>query len=127
MRTKGDFMRHTHAHPSDRTLMLALDRELSVARQRALDHHLARCVPCRARRSAFASMADETARLCRQEAAGVPIEALRRRLRADMAAHSARWQRSISFRLRRTVATLPLVVRVGASIGLLAIGLPMLR
>jgi hypothetical protein len=70
-------------------------------------------------------MADETSRACRSE--GAPPRAatdlLRERLRANMAELAAEWERSFWFRLRRRIAAHPLLIRVGASVALLALGL----
>lgn len=106
-------MWHHQRHPSDHTLLLAVDRELSVPRQLALDRHLSHCARCRAR-STMASLADEASRLCRRGETAISTTALRRRLQADMTELGARWDRSVSFRMRRALTALPFVVRVGA-------------
>jgi hypothetical protein len=120
-------MRHDHRHPSDQTLLLALDRELSVRRRTALDRHLRDCAGCRARSSAMAAVADEASRLYRRGETATSTAPLRRRLQADMTGLGAQWDRSVSFRMRKALATVPLVVRVGAAVALIAFVLPWVR
>ena len=119
-------MWYDQTHPSDETLLLALDRELSARRQVALDRHLSGCERCRARTSRMASVADATSRLClRGETA--PSTALRRRLQAAMTERGARWDRSASFRLRKAFATFPLLIRVGVSVALIGVVVLLMR
>ena len=114
-------------HPSDRTLLLAVDHELSTRRQAALDRHLRACARCRMRASAMASVADDASRLCRGVETAESTAALRRRLQADMTELGAQLDRSIAFRVRRSLTTLPFMVRVGASVALIALVLPWAR
>jgi anti-sigma factor RsiW len=120
-------MQHAQRHPSDQTLLLALDRELSVRRQITLDRHLSSCERCRSRSSTMASVADETSRLCLRGESAPPTAALRRRLQADMAEAGTRWERSVSFRIRKAFATLPFAIRVGASVALVGVVLALMR
>jgi hypothetical protein len=121
-------MLHPGIHPSDQTLLLGLDRELSTRRQLALDRHLANCERCLARSSTLASVASETSRLCfRDETATTSTELLRRRLQADMSELGARWDRSVWFHLRKALATLPLAIRFGASVALIVVVLSLVR
>jgi len=103
-------------HPTDDTLLLAIDRELASARRMTLDRHLTECERCRARLRSIASMAVESADLYRDEMVP-PIgdtEALRERLRASMAGLATAWQRSWWVRLRHGIATVPVIARVAA-------------
>ncbi len=120
-------MWYDQTHPSDETLLLALDRELSARRQIALDRHLSDCERCRARWSAMASVSDETSRLYRRGETLPSTAALRRRLQADMTERGARWNRSVSFRMRTALATLPVAMRVGAAVALIGVVLPLVR
>jgi hypothetical protein len=120
-------MRHDQRHPSDQTLLLALDRELSARRRAAVDRHLRACARCRARSSTMASVADDVSRLYRRDETTTSSTPLRRRLRTDMAGIGARWDRSIAFRVRKALATLPVAVRVGASVALIALVLSWMR
>jgi hypothetical protein len=75
----------------------------------------------------MASVADEASRLCRRGETGTSTAALRRRLQADMTDLGARWNRSVSFRMRKALTTVPFVVQVGASVALIALVLPWVR
>ena len=61
-------MSNSRTHPADTTLILALDRELSLARRMALDRHLMACEACRSRFEAFEEAAREAVRVCRDDA-----------------------------------------------------------
>jgi anti-sigma factor RsiW len=120
-------MWYDQTHPSDETLLLAIDRELSVSRQIALDRHLSDCERCRARSSAMASVADETSRLRLLGETAPSTAALRRRLQGDMTERGARWNRSVSFRMGKAFATLPVMIRVGAAVALIGVVLTSVR
>ena len=115
-------MSRTHRHPTDRLLVCAIDGELSTRRRRAIDAHLRACDQCRRRLAALAALDDEVTRLCRDASAySGRRDRLRDRLRAQMTARAALWNRSRWFRLRRTIAALPISLRMGVSAALLAL------
>jgi hypothetical protein len=120
-------VQHNHVHPSDQTLVRALDRELSVRRRLAVDRHLADCERCGARFAAMASASKLTSGLTLHGETIPSTDAVRRRLRAEMAELSAQWDRSLSFRMRRAFSTAPFAVRVVAVVALMAVVLPLLR
>ena len=120
-------MSHGQRHPSDQTLLLALDRELSARRRAAVDRHLRACASCRARSLTMASVADGVSQLYRGGEVATSTTPLRRRLQTEMTGMGAQWDRSIAFRMRRALATPPLAVRVAASVALIALLLSWMR
>ncbi len=122
-------MLHHRTHPSDVTLLLAIDRELDSRRMVTLDRHLRQCERCRLRRLAFESTVADASGLYR-EAIARPIgdmDALRVRLRANMAVLVTTWQRSWWVRLRHAIATVPVIARVAGSLALIVTALPLVH
>jgi hypothetical protein len=109
-------------HPSDRTLLLGVDHELSVEQKIALDQHLIGCEGCRSRLSEIESTAREISRLHRDRTARqiADVDSLRQRLQANMTDLATTWNRSVWFRIRKGIATLP-PARVGASFAFVAL------
>jgi anti-sigma factor RsiW len=106
---------HSRTHPADTTLILALDRELSLAERVTLDQHLLVCEACRARVEAFERTAREADSVCHQHASGeaAATNALRRRLQQRMTQLGTEWDRSFLFQLRRVATAIPVFARVG--------------
>lgn len=111
-------MSTSRRHPADTTLILALDRELSLGRRMALDRHLMTCQSCRSRLDAFEEAAREATRAYRHVAPddSVSTSALRLRLQERMAELGTEWDRSPLFRFRRAVNAVPVFARVGFSL-----------
>ena len=114
-------MSNSRTHPTDTTLILALDRELSLARRMALDRHLMACEACRSRFEAFEEAAREAVRVCRDDASddAAATSALRRRLQGRMMELGREWDRSPLFRFRRAASSVPPFARVGFTVALL--------
>jgi hypothetical protein len=116
-------------HPTDTTLIMAVDRELSASRRMALEDHLTACEDCRSRLNALEAAAAESRRLCRDDAPGdsVEIRALRTRIQQRMPGLRSEWDRSFLFQVRRLAASVPLLARVGIPIALLALAVQFFR
>jgi anti-sigma factor RsiW len=116
-------MSNSRTHPTDTTLILAVDRELSLARRMALDRHLMACEACRSRFEAFEEAAREAVRVCRDDASddAVATSALRRRLQGRMMELGREWDRSLLFRFRRAAASVPPFARVGLTVAFLVL------
>jgi anti-sigma factor RsiW len=116
-------MSNSRTHPTDTTLILAVDRELSLARRMALDRHLMACEACRSRFEAFEEAAREAVRVCRDDASddAVATSALRRRLQGRMMELGREWDRSLLFRFRRAAASVPPFARVGLTVAVLVL------
>jgi len=89
-------MSHATPHPSDETLVCAVDGELPPPRRSMLEAHLAACEPCRARMEAIRSSAGAASAACLDDLErSVPaLEEMRTRLRITLADRSAaldRW------------------------------------
>src|SRR5215210_7532267 len=98
MRTEGSSMSMERTHPTDTTLIMAIDRELSRPRRDALHAHVMACDGCRTRQSALEAAAAESARLCRGDDTpddGVKIRVLRSRLQQRMVDLREEWDRSL--------------------------------
>jgi hypothetical protein len=111
-------------HPTDTTLVMAMDHELSASRRVKVHDHVMACEGCRARLSALEGAAAESARLCRDEDSpcdGVEIKVLRARLQQRMVELRDDMDRSLLFRVRRVVGSVSLVARMGISVVLLAL------
>jgi anti-sigma factor RsiW len=117
-------MSHSRTHPDDATLILALDRELSFAQRAAVNQHLTACDACRARLTAFQDVAHQSTRVYREgsadDAAGTV--AVRRRLQQRMETLASEWDRSLLFRLQRTVGVMPGVAHIIILVALLTVG-----
>lgn len=122
-------MRHDSTHPSDETLLRAIDAELSQRRNTVLDRHLQRCEPCRLRLVAIQSAADEASRLYLGAVRPNRPDpgALRARLQADMGRLATAWERSLWFRVRRGMATRPYVARAWLSLAVMVLALQVLQ
>jgi hypothetical protein len=116
-------MSNSRTHPADTTLILALDRELSLAQRIALDQHLMACEACRSRLAAFAEAAREAVRVCRDDESGdtAATSALRRRLQGRMTELGREWDRSLLFRFRRAAASVPPFARGGLTVAFLVL------
>jgi hypothetical protein len=102
-------MPHQTRHPSDGTLLRAVDRELSPRRSAALETHLIICDACRMRLARMESAAADASRACREEIEPRIADAnvRRARLAARMTEQSAAWNRSWRFRLAERFAAVP--------------------
>jgi hypothetical protein len=111
---------HLH-HPSDETLLLAVDGELSTRRRGRLDRHLAVCDACRGRRhelersiEEFSSAWDE------RPEQRLETEALRARLQLRVTDLSRALNRSWRVRLA-DLFTLPQVAMAAATVALVVV------
>jgi hypothetical protein len=130
MRTKGKEMWEDRRHPSDQTLLSAIDSELSVTRGTALEFHLATCEPCRSRLHRMESLAAEVSRMYRGELAPQDpcSEALRARVQASVRDDlSVAIDRSWWFRVLAGLRALPGAGWVGATVVMIVIVLQFLR
>ena len=110
-------------HPTDTTLIMANDRELSTPRREAVNDHLKVCDECATRLSALEAAAAESARLCRDDTIGDGLETsvLRARVQQRMFELRNEWDRSLLFRVRRMVGSVPRFALVGITVTLLAL------
>jgi hypothetical protein len=122
-------MRQHSQHPSDQTLLRAIDGELSPTRRAALDSHLAACEPCRSRVEMMESVAVEVSGVYRDELAPqVPCsDAFRARVEAGVRERSASLNRSWQFRILEALTTIPVAARVGAALVMIVIAVQFLR
>jgi hypothetical protein len=104
----GDLMAHHTRHPSDVTLLRAVDGEISRQESTRLDRHLADCGPCRARRQRLQEASDEFLLACNDDlAARAPVaQALRDRMRVRLTDLSSDLNRSWRSRLVQWLAGL---------------------
>jgi len=109
-------------HPTDTTLVMAVDRELSASGREALRDHLVACDRCRSRLSALETAAAESVGLCHDDSPddGVEFGILRARLQQRMVELRGEWDRSLLFRMRKVVGSVSLA-RLGISVALLAL------
>jgi hypothetical protein len=111
-------MWHDARHPSDETLLRAVDGELSPRRTATLDTHLATCGRCRTRVQAIRSSADDACGACRDETttpAAPAMQDMRARLLAGLANRSAQLDRSWQFQFARLLhARLPATLAAAA-------------
>ena len=116
-------------HPSDETLLRAIDGELSPRRDTTLEGHLATCEACRARLQQMESAAAEICRLYRDEhAQQAPcLDASRARLLAEMTELSAALDRSWRDRVAERLAALPRPALVAAALAIVVVVAPLLR
>ncbi len=118
-------MLQRRGHPSDRTLLLAIDNELSLRRRMVLDRHLVACEPCRSRRNEMESTARDLSRLLGggTAEATTSIDEMRVCLQDNMTTLAATWDASVWFRIQKELAALPFVVRAGAAVACVALAL----
>ena len=111
-------------HPTDALLIKTIDRELSPSRRMAVRRHLTACEECRLRFNAFEAAALDSATIWRNRARNdrLAVDALRGRLQKRMVEARSEWDRSFRFRVRRIVGSVPVVVRAGLSVLLVAVG-----
>src|SRR5262252_5168026 len=109
-------------HPSDRVMVSAVDQQLSAGRTAVLHAHLRQCDSCRARFAALSGLRDDITRAFREDRGrpGAP-SSLRNRLRTQMAARSAIWNRSQWFRVRRALRGFPFALRTAVATGALIV------
>jgi hypothetical protein len=129
MLTEGEAMWQDNHHPSDQTLLSAIDDELSVTRGTAVESHLATCEPCRSRLQKMESLAAEVSRLYRDEFTrqNPGSEALRRRVQASVRDLSVAMSRSWWFRVLEELRALPGAARVGAALVMVVVVVQCLR
>src|SRR5580765_4573703 len=103
-------MSHATPHPSDETLVRAVDGELPPRGRAALEAHLATCEACRARMAAIRSSAGaaSAAWLHDAERTAPTLDEIRTRLRISLAERSAALDRSWRFRAARRIARVPI-------------------
>jgi hypothetical protein len=110
-------MSHDTPHPSDETLLLAIDDELSPRLGAALEMHLASCERCQNRLRAMRASADWASAEYRRDAAAPALGEMRTRLRASVADRSAALDRSWRFQVaRRMTRVLPAAAAAAALI-----------
>lgn len=102
-------MKHDTRHPSDETLIRAVDDELSERQRDVLDTHVAVCAGCRSRFEAMRASGDEVTAAWRDGAvAEAPsVDRLRARLRAGLEQRSPELDRSWRFRIAQQMARVP--------------------
>ncbi len=122
-------MRHDTPHPSDETLLRALDGELSHRHRDALDTHLAGCDGCRSRLRAIRASADGVMAAWREGAAAAepPVDRMRARLRAGLEQRSSELDRSWRFRIAWHMARVPSAAVAAAVVVALALGAVLIR
>jgi len=111
-------MSHATPHPSDETLVRAVDGELPPARRAMLEAHLATCEGCRARMEGIRSSADAASAACLDDLArrAPALEDMRTRLRSALADRSAALDRSWRFQAARRMAQVPLAAVAVAAV-----------
>jgi hypothetical protein len=129
MQTEDEAMWPDRQHPSDHTLLSAIDDELSPTRRTALDSHLATCEPCRSRLRLMKSVAAECSRIYRDEFTPQSFcsEALRARVQASVRDLSVAIDRSRWFRALEGLRAVPGAAWVGATLVTIVIVLQFLR
>ena len=122
-------MRHDAPHPSDETLLRAVDGELSHRHRDALDTHLADCEGCRSRLRAIQASADEVTAAWRERAAAgePPVDRMRARLRAGLEQRSSELDRSWRFRIAWHMARVPSAAVAAAAAAALVLGAFLIR
>jgi anti-sigma factor RsiW len=118
-------MSHNTPHPSDETLLLAIDGELSPRLGARLDLHLASCEGCRDRLQAMRSSADRASAECLRDTMPVApaLGEMRTRLRAGLADRSAALDRSWRFQVSRRLAhVLPAAAAAAAIVAIVGGG-----
>jgi hypothetical protein len=105
-------------HPSDETLLRAVDGELSPQQRTWLERHLGNCEACRARLQDMESAVEDIASAYRDEDVRQPScpDALRARLDARLLKLSAECDRSWRFRVAERFAALPSAALVAAAL-----------
>jgi hypothetical protein len=117
-------MSHDTPHPSEETLLRALDGELSSSVAATLESHLAACDGCRIRAQAIRATAAAASAACRdQPAIAEPaLDALRLRLQSGLPDRSEALERSWRFRAVRFVAHVPAAALAAAALVVVALG-----
>jgi hypothetical protein len=118
---KGDAMFDSTTHPSDETLLRAVDGELSARAGTTLERHLLGCAACRTRQEYLASTGADVSRAYRDEGNVPDVDALRARLRVRMAGLSTPLQDSWRVRVAGHLATLPRGFAIAATLAVLVI------
>jgi anti-sigma factor RsiW len=110
-------------HPTDTTLIMAIDRELSTPRREALHAHLMACDECAARLSALEAAAAESARLCGDDTSddGRESSGLRARVQQRIFELRNERDRSLLFRVRRIAGPVSLLAQIGIAVALLVL------
>src|SRR5258705_11148440 len=96
MSIEDECISHSTPHPSDETLVRAVDGELPPSRRATLEAHLAICDGCRARMETIRSSAAAASAACLDdlERSAPALEEMRTRLRITLADRSAALDRS---------------------------------
>ena len=122
-------MRHDAPHPSDETLLRAVDGELSRRHHDALDTHLAVCDGCRGRLRAIQASSDEVTAAWREGAAAgqPPVDRMRARLRSVLDRRSSELDHSWRFRIAWQMTRVPSAAVAAALVAALVLGAFLVR
>jgi hypothetical protein len=117
-------MNHATPHPSDETLLRAVDGELPPPRRATLEAHLEGCEGCRVRVEAIRSSAGAASAACLEdlERTAPALEERRTRLRIALADRSAALDRSWRFQAARRIAWVPPAAVAAAALLAIASG-----
>jgi anti-sigma factor RsiW len=77
-------MRYDAPHPSDETLLRAVDGELPDRQREELEPHLAVCAGCRSRMASMQASAEDLSAAWRESGPELPVDRMRARLRAGL-------------------------------------------
>ena len=116
-------MSHDTPHPSEDTLLRAIDGELRPGAAAALDTHLTSCDGCRSRLQEMRTIAAEISASCRDgKTISQPgLEQLRARLQTSLVRRSAALDRSWRFKAARRLARVPATALVAAALLVVAV------
>jgi hypothetical protein len=122
-------MRHDTPHPSDETLLRAVDGELSQRHRDALDVHLVACHGCQGRLRAIQASAADVSAAWREGAAAEepPVEGMRARLRAGLEQRSSELDRSWRFQIAWHTARVPAAALAASVVVALVLGAVLVR
>ena len=116
-------------HPSDETLVRAVDGELPQRGRAALEEHLATCEACQARMAAVRSTAGAASAACLHdpERTAPALDEMRMRLRISLADRSAALDRSWRFQAARRIARVPIAAVAAAALLVIASATALVR
>jgi len=122
-------MKHATPHPSEETLVRAVDGELPPRGRAALEAHLATCEACEARMASIRSSAGAASAACLRNAerTAPALDEMRTRLRTSLADRSAALDRSWRFQAARRIARIPIAAVAAAALLLLASATALVR
>ena len=122
-------MSHATPHPSDETLVRAVDGELPQRGRATLEAHLAACAACQARMAAIRSSAGAASAACLHDAerTAAALDEMRTRLRVSLADRSAALDRSWRFQAARRIARVPIAAVAAAALLLIASATALVR